>query len=206
METDQLLEQVTSAAGESVAGYLPYVIALAAVLMVLYIVWKLLGRQPARLPRAQPDLTIEVPPLRMGGPVPETASLEYYNVPVRLAAIVVAPAGRARPLPHLNELGELFEAIVPGLAEVVATHGCLVRRWPEQLSTRGFAISFFRHAQLPGDAGKDTPWCSAAGVARFQGQPVMVGLLMESAQANSVGQFIVDHETKWLDLIRIKPA
>ncbi len=206
METDRLIEQATNAAGGPLAGYLPYVVALAACLVVLYVVWKLLGRKPAKLPRARPDLTIEVDALRMGGPVPGTPRLEYYNIPVRLAAIVAAPAGRARPLPPLNELGALFESVVPGLAEVVATHGSLVRRWPEQLSTRGFALSFFRNAQLPGDAGKNTPWCSAAGAARFEGQAVMVGMLMESAEPNAIGQFIVEHETKWLDLVRVKPA
>jgi len=153
---------------------------------------------------AEPVLTIDVAALGTGGPPPDGPVLEHYNVPVRLAAIVVAPAGRARALPPPEQLDAVFEAIVPGLSRVVAAHGPLVRRWPEQLSSTGFAHSFFRHAKLPGDGGKGTPWCSAAGTAKMHGQPVMAGLVMRSDEPNSLGQLVVEHETKWLDVLRIR--
>jgi hypothetical protein len=116
----------------------------------------------------------------------------------------VGGAGRGRHLPPPDELGRVFEAIVPGLSQVVRTHNTFVRRWPAQLSTHGFAHAFFRHARLPGDGGKGTVWCSAAGVVRIQDEPVMAALLMQSDSPNSLGQTVVEQETKWLDIVRVR--
>jgi len=198
------LEQITF--GPLSGDWLIYVVAAIAAVVALWIVWRLVRRRRGRLPRAEVDLTIDVASLGTAGPPRGAPVLEHYNVPMRLAAIVVAPAGRDRRLPPWGELGVVFEAIVPGLAQVVMTHHTLVRCWPQQLSITGFGHSFFRHARLPGDGGKGTHWCSAAGVAKLQGQPVMAGLVMRSELPNSLGQVIIEHETKWLDVLRVKPA
>ena len=210
LEVDQiqpgdLIDTLNDAVGPLAADWLIYVVAAIAAILASWIVWRLLRRRRGRLPRAEVDLTIDVASLGTAGPLPGASLLEHFSVPVRLAAIVVAPAGRARQLPPWGQLGGVFEGIVPGLAQVVVTHDTLVRRWPQQLSTSGFAHSFFRHAKLPGDGGKGTQWCSAAGVARVRGQPVMAGLLMRSELPNSLGQVIVEHESKWLDVLRVKP-
>lgn len=192
--------------GPLAGDWLIYVVAAIAAVVVLWIVWRLVRRRRGRLPRAEVDLTIDVASLGTAGPPRGVPVLEHYNVPMRLAAIVLAPAGRDRQLPAWGELGVVFEAIVPGLAQVVMTHRTLVRCWPPQLSITGFGHSFFRHAKLPGDGGKGTHWCSAAGVAKLQGQPVMAGLLMRSELPNSLGQVIVEHESKWLDVLRVKTS
>ena len=150
-------------------------------------------------------VTIDVASLDTAGPPPGAPTLEHYHLPMRLAAVVVAPAGRARPLPPQDQLAGVFESIVPGLAQVVATHNALIRCWPEQLSISGFAHAFFRHVRLPGDGGKGTPWSSAAGLVKVRGQSVMAGLLMVGRQPNTIGQMIVEQETKWLDVLRVKP-
>jgi len=197
---DRLKDTVATLPGD----LLRYAIVLVVAIVVLYIVWRLLRRRRTRLPMAEPVLAVDVDSLGTWGPPADAPVLEHYNVPVRLAAIVVAPAGRAGALPPPDQLDAVFEAIVPGLARVVATHATLVRCWPEQLSSTGFAHSFFRHVKLPGDGGKGTPWCSAAGMTKMEGKPVMAGLVMRSEGANSLGQFIVEHETKWLDVLRIR--
>jgi len=200
----EVVDRLKDAVGTVPGDLLRYAIVLVVAVVVLYIVWRLLRRRRARLPVAEPVLAIDVASLGTWGPPPDAPVLEHYNVPVRLAAIVVAPAGRARKLPPPEQLDAVFEAIVPGLARVVATHATLVRCWPEQLSSTGFAHSLFRHAKLPGDGGKGTPWCSAAGITKMQGQPVMAGLVMRSEEPNSLGQLIVEYETKWLDVLRVK--
>jgi hypothetical protein len=205
LQPGDLIDNLTNAAGPLVGELLPALVTLVIAIVVLYVVWRLVRRRRGRLPLVEPDLGIDVASLGTWGPPPGAPVLEHYNVPVRLAAIVVAPAGRARRLPPPEQLGGVFEAIVPGLADVVATHDTLVRCWPEQLSSTGFAHSFFRHVKLPGDGGKGTQWSSAAGMAKIRGQPVMAGLLMRSERPNSLGQFIVEHETKWLDILRVKP-
>ena len=201
----ELINDLKDAAGSLGGEFLWYALAAVAALVGLYILWKLLRRRRRKLPLVEPDLSIDVAALGTAGPPPAAPLLEHYNVPMRLAAIIVAPAGRARPLPPRDQLAGVFEAIAPGLAQVVATHHTLVCCWPEQLSTSGFALAFFRHVRLPGDGGKGTRWCSAAGLVKVRGQSVMAGLLMFSQQPNSIGQLIVEHETKWLDIVRVKP-
>ncbi len=178
---------------------------LAAIgVVVLLVAWKLLLRPKRRPPLQTPDLAIDVMALPTEDPAADAPKLAYYGVPVRLAALVLAPAGRVRELPPLDQLGGAIDAIFPGLARVVATHRTLVRRWPTQLSVPGFAHQFFTHAKLPGQGGKGSPWSSAAGVFKIEGQPVMAGMVFRAAGPTSLGQMIVEHEAQWFDILRIQ--
>jgi len=178
----------------------------ALVVVVLYVVWRISRRPKGRLPQQVPDLAIDVMALPTVAPPSDAPKLLYYGVSVRLAALVLAPAGRVRELPPLNQLGEVIDAIFPGLARVVAAHRTLVRRWPAQLSVHGFAHQFFTYAKLPGQGGKGTPWSSAAGVFKMEGQPVMAGLILRAEGPTNLGQMIVEREAQWLDILRIQPG
>jgi len=205
IEGRDLIDQLSDAAGPLVSEWLPLIATIVVGLVVVFVLWRLLARRRGRLAKPEMDLTIHLASLGTAGPPPGVAVLEHYNLPVRLAAVVVAPAGRVHPLPPPEQLHTVFEAVAPGLGQVVVSHDALIRRWPEQLSTTGFAHVLFRHAKLPGDAGKGTAWCSAAGVAKVEGHSVMIGLVMRSAHPNGLGQVIVEQETKWLDVLRVKP-
>jgi hypothetical protein len=183
------------------ADLLKWAIIAVVVLVIVYVVLKSLKKR--RKPAADaPDLGIDVSSLSAAAPPAAGPSLYCYNVPVRLAAVVLAPAGRVHELPPAQQLADVVNAIVPGLAQVVEFHKPLVRRWPAQLSIRGFANVFASQAKLPGDGGKGTPWCSAAGVVRFDKKPVMVGLVMRAAAPNNLGQAVVEEETQWLSILR----
>jgi len=178
---------------------------LAVIILVLaVIVWKLiLGR------REKPDepsaaLRIDVMALGNEGPPSEGPTLEFYGVPVRLAAIVIAPAGRVRDLPPPEDMGDILEAIVPGLARVVSTHRPVAKRWPPQFSSKGFAHMFFQYVRLPGDGGKGTPWCSAAGIFKIEGQPMMAGMVFRTQSTSSHGLAIIDAEEKWLGTLIVR--
>jgi hypothetical protein len=199
-----ILDKIKQAAGMSPGDLLTYGLILLAVLATAYVAWKILRGRSKQTVAVPPALDVQVTGLGTAGPPPGPPVLEYYHYPVRLAAIVLAPAGRTRELPPLDKLGGLVDLLVPGLAPVVALHQPLVRRWPPQLSVRGFAHSFFVHARLPGQGGKGTPWCSVAGVFRVDNQPVMAGLVLRAASNVHLGQQIVDNEGKWQDVLRVK--
>ncbi len=173
-------------------------------LLVVLLVWRVLAGRRAGPVRPVVDLTIDVSALGQSGPPPGPPALEYRNLPVRLAAVVLAPAGRVQEVPADAALSAVYEALVPGLAGVVALHRPLVCRWPAQLSTRGFAHLFFQHVRLPGEGGRGTAWCSAAGVMKLHDQPLMVGLVMRTQSATSLGQAIVVSAEQWLDLLRVR--
>ncbi len=225
------LDKLTDALHALPGDWLTYVPAAAVGVIALWIAWRLVRRRKRPAARLAPDLSVEVAALPERGPPEGPPVLEFYNLPVRLAAVVLAPVGPGRELPEKmgtgsepagvkparpasgsvpvpifsdDRLAPLLDAILPGLDKVAALHRPAIRRWPSQVSARGFAHSFFNNARLPGDAGKGTPWSSVAGVVKVQGQPVMAGLVLRAAAPNSLGQTIIDAEYKWLGCLRVK--
>lgn len=200
---DQLQKVAQSASGIPMGQIVAGVVLLVAFVVVLSVLKRLRARA-APAPEAPPDLRIDVtslPRMRppMGGP-----NLQCVHVPVRLAVLVLAPAGRIRELPPREQLAEVADNIVPGLGRVLSTHAPLVRYWPGQVAVRGFANMFFANVKLPGDGGKGTPWCSVAGVFKVGGQAMMAGLVMTAETPTNIGQAIVERETQWLDFLRVK--
>ncbi|MDW8078238.1 MAG: hypothetical protein RMJ16_05060 [Thermoguttaceae bacterium] len=152
-------------------------------------------RRPGRLPPV--DLSIDVAQLGEMGPPSGGPVLEYQGIPVRLAVIVLAPSGRARPLPPRTEWSQLWESILPGLSRVVAGHQPLVRTWPPQLSESGFVHRFFAEVKLPPPTGGSLPWCVAAGPVRFRDQTVLVGMVFRTAEPTTLGTEAVDGPAGW---------
>lgn len=178
---------------------------LAILVLVLFYVVKKVFQLRRRKPEPPPPLpSIEVQGLSTAGPPSGPPVLEFYHLPVRLAAVLLAPVGRARELPPPQQIPELLDAVIPGLGKVFIKHRPIVRLWPAQLSPRGFSHAFITHAPLPGDAGKGTPWCSVAGVFKHEGQTMVIGMVMRTESPTSLGQTIVENETKWLDALRIR--
>jgi hypothetical protein len=197
---DRLKELLDGIAG----GALHYVLPAAIAVIVLWVAWRVFRRRRRVSVPVSPDLRIQIASLGEDGPPQGPPFLEFYNLPMRLAAVVLAPVGRTGNLPPDDELSPLIEAIVPGLDRVTALHRPLVRRWPNQVSANGFAHLFFNHARLPGDGGKGTPWSSMAGVFKAKGKPVMAGLIFRAAAPNSLGQTIIESEHQWLGCLRVR--
>lgn len=183
---------------------LSYIAIAAAVILVLWIVWRLIRSRRRPSVMLLPDLTISIDELGVSGPPAGMPTLELYNLPVRLAAVVLAPVGRVGELPSENATSALLEAVIPGLDKIAASHRPLVRRWPGQVSARGFAHLFFANVKLPGEGGKGTPWASVAGVFKQKGKPVMAALVLRAESPNSLGQTIIEKEHEWLGCLRVR--
>ena len=203
-QLNQQLDPLEKAAGAIPGPLVTGIVLVLVAVVVLYVVVKVLGARRRKPPPQVADLAIDVTALPAAGPPPGGPVLYYYSVPVRLAALVLAPAGRVRELPPPGELHDLLDSLLPGLSELVAAHRPLIRRWPAQLSVRGFAHQFFSHAKLPGQGGKGTPWSSAAGVFKVEGQPIMVAMILRAAAPTNLGQRILAEEAQWLDIFRIR--
>lgn len=191
----------------SVGVSLVFLVAAVAVpvfLLLVAVILVLLLRRGVRRTEPPPvDLRVNLQELPAGGPPAVGPRLEFYGRPVRLAVLVLAPAGRRAENADPPPLAQLYEHLVPGLAEVVAAQRPLVRLWPGQLSTRGFTTSFFHHVPLPGDRGKGSPWCCAAGRFEAGPQQYLAGVVCVADQANSLSQVTVEHAGDWLGVLRI---
>lgn len=188
------------------AELLKYGAIAVAVLVVLWLVWRVFSRRTERLP-ARPYMRIEVDSLGEHGPPPSMPSLELYHIPVRLAAIVLAPAGRAGKLPTApEEIDHVVDCVVPGLSRVAASHRPRLIRWPPQISTRGFSQALFTNLDLPGDGGKGSPWSAVAGGCKVDGTPIMVGLIVRAKEPNEHGRIAIETPSQWLGAIAVKGA
>lgn len=180
-------------------GLLPYVVGALVVLAVVVIV--LLKRRPAPESK-QVDLRIDVNQLAPTAPPQAGPRLEIRNVPVRLAVLVLAPVGRGKQLS--GDPKSWANAIVPGLADCLETHGTRVFRWPPQLSSQGFVQAFLGNAPLPGNRGVGTIWSAVAGKCEGAEGTFLAGVLFSAGRPNSLGQFTLNGSHEWVDLLRVK--
>jgi len=181
-----------------------YIGVAVVALVLLWVVWKVLSRKgKSPLGRRSVDLEIDYRSLGDKGPPPGPLRLEFLGIPVRLAAVVLAPSGRLGNLPPEQDMPELYASIIPGLEEVVKVHDPVVRLWPRQLSHRGFTQKFFANARLPGKYGAGTPWCSVAGEFRYRGVAMLAGLVLCAASANHYSQKRVDQPYDWHQCLRL---
>lgn len=184
--------------------WLPVIVvagAVALLALVLVAPWWIKRRRVVEVPA--PTLQVNVDALPAEGPPEQGPSLRLYNVPVRCAMLVLAPVGRGAVQPSAEKIGEIIDQVVPGLASVAEAHRTSIKVWPAQLSSQGFLHQFSVNVGLPGDAGKGTPWSSVCGRFEAQGVPYLVGLLLCAARSNSLGQFLVERETQWPDMLRV---
>lgn len=178
--------------------------AVVAGIGLLIVIARLARGGGSRSAATMPDLRIDLASLSDQGPDEGAARMEFYNTPVRLGVLVVAPLGRGHELPSNEELARIVNNAVPNLLSVINTHRPVLRRWPAQLSGKGFAHAFFINVALPGDRGKGTRWCAIAGKFTADGRPFLAGLACCAADANGLGQVVVEHEGQWLDVLRIR--
>lgn len=182
----------------------PFVIATCAVVIVLAVasvVWRRRRRPSVELRQIE---FVDVAALPSQGPPASERQLACYGVPVRVAAVVVAPSGRGSASPADVILSDVLDAAVPGLADVARDHSPRVDCWPAQLSAQGFVQAFFAHLRLPDDHGKGTPWCSAAGRVDHKGQHYLLGLVLCADRENSLGEITIEHPGHWLDVLRLR--
>ena len=176
--------------------------ALILALLLLFVVRILTRRRPLQV--ADPDLTIDLGIVAAAGPPLDGPVLEFYNVPVRLVVLVLAPAGRGGRLPPADQLPAIVDQLVPNMKTILDLHQPIFRSWPAQLSAEGFARSLFTHVQLPGSQGKGTPWCSLAGRFTAEDQHLLAGIVCCADRPNSLSQLVVERESQWLDILRIR--
>lgn len=191
---------------EQYIPWLPIAAPAAGALLLLIIVLVILFRRgPAETATDRAaDRSIRVGDLPQSAPRAAGPVLTFYNVPVRLSVLVMAPVGRSGEIPPQEELPNIVEQLLPGLMQVLAADQPIFRRWPAQLSSQGFAQAFFNNVPLPGDRGKGTVWCSIAGKFEADGQAYLAGLVCQSENPNSLNEVTAQQIGDWLDVLRVQ--
>ena len=184
-------------------------IAIASLGLVTLVAWMLVRHLRSRRQRVrglvpQEILSIDIAALPPKSPVDRGVALEIYGVPMVVAVLVLAPAGRGLSLPGKTGMAQFIDNLVPDLMAVLSSHQPLFRRWPEQLSIRGFIHSAFNNLPLPGDRGSGTPWCSVAGKFDSGGQQYLAALVCRAEKSNALGQIEIKQPGQWVDVLRVR--
>jgi hypothetical protein len=127
--------------------------------------------------------------------------LLVMSQPVRLRLVVVAPVGK-KPL---GKVDSVLEQVFRGLGEVSIDDKPRIRVWPPQLSSTGFAPTFFRLTKRPDPDGKPSRWILLAGPARAGGMPVLIGLGVQTDSPTRTG-LVTLSETQWNEVLRVENA
>lgn len=135
------------------------------------------------------------------GKGPRHYQLMVMNHPVRLRLVVIAPVGKKT----IGKVDSALEQVFRGLGEVAIDDKPRVRIWPPQLSTQGFAPTFFRLTKRPEPDGKASRWILLAGPARAGAMPVLLGLAVQADEALQAGLLTMT-ETKWSEVLRVENA
>ena len=171
---------------------------------LLLIVARILRNRGHRRLAPQIDLSIDLESLEEVEP-PVHPRLDCYHLPARIALVVVAPLGRGTPEVSLDDFPDIVEQLRSGLSRLLVPHRALLRRWPAQLSSRGFEHAFFAQVRMPGNRGRGTRWCSLVGrLDTAGGDKLMVGLALCADHPNSLGQIVIRKEHEWFDILRIR--
>ena len=124
------------------------VIGGALLLLLLLILWVRRGRRPPVDPEAALIENLgDYPP---AGPGPQRLFLHGH--PMRVRLVVLAPMGK-RPLPANGAVEPLLDQVLRGLGDIARQDRPRLRVWPPQLSSQGFAPTFFRLTRRP-EAGR----------------------------------------------------
>jgi hypothetical protein len=174
---DTLREKLPHGGGEFFQRGIWWLVGGLAVLVVLWVGWKvyriLTRRAPADRERGLAENLADYPP-----PSGSSGSrrLNLDSMPMRLRLVVLAAAKGA----SLDAGGaeQVLEGVLRGLGGIAQRDRPRVRIWPTPLSHQGFARTFHRLVVSPDPAGRPSHWALAAGTARIDQQVVFLGLAL----------------------------
>ena len=128
--------------------------------------------------------------------------LVLYGLPVRVRLIVLGPLGKDGAQLQENDIGPILERMVPGLKGRLQADLPRVRLWPRQLSHNGFVSAFRRNTQLPKDTERAQRWVLVIGKVVRNGNPIAVGMALQSSEANTLGPVILQYAHQWMEVLR----
>jgi hypothetical protein len=171
-----------------------------ALVLALFVCIVFLGRGKKKKPIRNPEagLTEDLATYPPAPPTHGEYALRVMNLPARIRLLVVAPVGK-KPI---DDPEGLLDQVLYGLGAAARQDKPRVRIWPPQLSSEGFAPTFFRVTRKPEPAGKPSGWVLLAGPARAGAQPILLGLALYTETPNQLGLMTM-RELQWNEVLRV---
>ncbi len=168
--------------------------AVAGLFLIVVVVWLRGGKKKVN-PEAGLDEHLETYP-----PAPSAGRKRVIvqGHPGRLRLVVVAPVGK-RTI-EADEVEALLDGLVHGLGELVRQDRPRIRIWPPQLSQQGFAPTFGRLTHRPSPK-QPSRWVLVAGPAKTQGRQILLGLAIQTDNANQV-DLLLPGPLEWGEVVQ----
>jgi hypothetical protein len=166
--------------------------------LLIIIVWLRRGKKPANPESNLVEDLAKLPPPGQGD---RHYQLLVMSQPVRLRLVVVAPVGKKA----LGKIDSVLEQVFRGLGEVAIDDRPRIRLWPPQMSSVGFAPTFFRVTRRPDPPNRPSRWMLLAGPARAGSTPVLIGMAVFADVPSTAGLVTVS-ETQWNEILRVENA
>ena len=109
----------------------------------------------------------------------------------RLRLVVMAPAGMEQEPIDAHDVPELLDDFRRGLGELIKADKPRVCIWPPQLSSSGFAPTFFRLVESPDPPATRSHWIRIAGPIKIAGKSYLLGLACLADHTSKIGTFNV---------------
>ena len=175
--------------------------AVVGGLIILWVIAKALGGTK-KVAAAAPESPLNVSLLDAEGPPPTGIQLTAHGTPVRIAVLVVAPAGRGQNQLDENLMNILVEELVPGIGQFISRDVPMTDMWPAQMSTQGFVNTFMSQIQLP-DRGRGNRWSALAGRITAEEGGFLVGMALCAAKPTGLSEYTVEHDGQWSEILRV---
>jgi len=126
--------------------------------------------------------------------------LTVKQLPARLRAVVLAPAGSDAGELHRGMAEAILDHALPGLGDIADHDNPLVTIWPRQYSLDGFQQAFFSHVTRPDGDHKRSRFALLAGPITMGRFTIHAGLALDCGETCALGNIRVGKD-KWADAI-----
>jgi hypothetical protein len=136
---------------------------------------------------------------------PSTMSIHRLlidGLEARLRLVVLAPTGMEHEPIDAHGIPDMLDDFRRGLGDLVRADKPRVCVWPPQLSSSGFAPTFFRLVESPDPAGAKSHWIRIAGPIKIAGRSYLFGLACLTDHPSKIGTINVT-VNEWRDRLAI---
>lgn len=187
------------------------VAGLAALIILVWLrgmsrrLWKALRRKSTGRKKPVALNTVNLGEIPRSGASQGNRNLTVRQMPARLRAVVLAPAGSDAGELHRGMAEAVLDQAVPGLGDIADHDNPQVTLWPRQYSLDGFQQAFFSHVTRPDGDHKRSPFVLLAGPITMGRFSIHAGLALECAETCALGNIRVGKD-KWAEAVAATKA
>jgi hypothetical protein len=177
---------------------------LLGVAILLFVLRSLFRGGGRKKRRVDPEANLREYLDEYPGP-PSTMSISRLlidGLEVRLRLVVVAPSGMDHEPIEAEDVPEILDDFRRGLGAFIQSDRSRVCIWPPQLSSSGFAPTFYRLVESPDAAGDRSHWIRIAGPIKIAGKSYLLGLACLADHTSKIGTINVT-ANEWRDRLAI---